>query len=41
LAWYLDVLPYKPNVKALKDKANQILTLNDIQNIIQEYIEEN
>ncbi|WP_027063518.1 tRNA dihydrouridine synthase DusB [Mesoplasma seiffertii] len=39
LAWYLDVLPYKPNVKALKDKANQILTLDDIQVIIQEYID--
>ncbi|AUF83896.1 tRNA dihydrouridine synthase DusB [Mesoplasma syrphidae] len=39
LAWYLDVLPYKANVKALKDKANQILILPDIQAIIKEYID--
>ncbi|ATZ19094.1 tRNA-dihydrouridine synthase B [Williamsoniiplasma somnilux] len=37
LAWYFDVLPTKPFVKSLKERANNIETLEDVYNLIKEY----
>ncbi|WP_434342584.1 tRNA dihydrouridine synthase DusB [Mycoplasma capricolum] len=40
LTWYLDVLNNKQLTKILKEKANKIETVKDVENIIKEYREE-